>query len=279
MRALNRTSLPDQGAAHDVGIVPWLCLLTVAFAVLWSHANLDTKEALAVVFVGALLSSIAGFAFSPLAGSVLFHVAPDPIEVVKILLVASIAQQLYCVWRLRGLIKSFEFIPYLVASLATLPLGVFLLLHVHTTVYLPILGCMLMAFGMYAAARPNVRAGGNPMIGRVAVGALGGLTGGLAAFPGAFITIWCQAQGFSKERQRSIVQPFILINQLVTLAALSAFNPVGSLSADLLLYAAPAILGAYFGLRLFEKLSTANFNRVVGAFLFLAGAATVAHSL
>jgi hypothetical protein len=214
MSPVDRTSFPSHGETQEAAIVPWICVSFFIFAALWSHASLTSEVSLVVVFVSALFSSVAGFAFSPLAGSVLFHVEPDPVPIVKIILVASIAQQSYCIWRLRGHIKSFEFMPYLIGSLSTLPLGLLLLLRTNATIYLPILGGLLAAYGMFAVVRPIIRAGGNPLIGRIAMGALGGLTGGLAAFPAAFVTIWCQAQGFGKERQRSIVQPFILINQL-----------------------------------------------------------------
>jgi uncharacterized membrane protein YfcA len=271
MSPVDRASVPSPGETQKIAVVPWICVSFFIFAVLWSHASFTSEVSLVVVFVSALFASVAGFAFSPLAGSVLFHVEPDPVSIVKILLVASIAQQAYCIWRLRGLIKSLEFMPYLIGSLSTLPLGLLLLLHTRATIYLPILGGLLAAYGMFVLVRPIIRAGGNPLIGRVAMGALGGLTGGLAAFPAAFVSIWCQAQGFGKERQRSIVQPFILINQLLTFTALAFLRPIGAISVDLIQYAPPAILGAYLGMHLFERLSTAEFNRIVGLFLFLAG--------
>ncbi|TMJ53217.1 MAG: hypothetical protein E6G85_09225 [Alphaproteobacteria bacterium] len=279
MSPLDPTSQPNQGDTQKAAVAPWVCISFYIFAVLWFHATFTSQISLAVVFFSALFSSIAGFAFSPLAGSVLFHVEPDPVLIVKILLVASIALQIYCTWRLRGSIKSLELVPYLVGSLATLPLGLLLLLHAHTTIYLPILGGLLIAYGMLAMVKPVIRAGGgNSLVGRIAMGALGGLTGGLAAFPGAFIAIWCQAQGFSKERQRSLVQPFILINQLCTFAALAFLRPIGTISVDLFQYAPPAVLGAYMGLHLFERLSTAGFNRIVGLFLLLSGVVMAAKS-
>jgi uncharacterized membrane protein YfcA len=230
-----------------------------------------------VVFFSALLSSIAGFAFSPIAGGFLFHIVADSVLVVRVLLVASIAQQVYCVWRLRGLVvQSFEFLPYLAGSLATLPLGIFLLLKSNGTNYLPILGGVLVAYGAFTVLKPTLNVRQNFFAGRLAVGALGGLTGGLAAFPAAFVAIWCQAQGFSKERQRSIVQPFILVNQLVAIGMLSVLRPWGTASTEVIQFVPPAILGAYFGLLLFRKLNTASFNRIVGVFLLVAGGTMVA---
>jgi uncharacterized membrane protein YfcA len=40
---------------------------------------------------------------------------------------------------------------------------------------------------------------------------------------------------------------------------------------ELLQYVAPALLGAYVGLRIFSRLSTPQFNTVVSAFLLLSG--------
>ena len=60
--------------------------------------------------------------------------------------------------------------------------------------------------------------------GKNAVGSLGGITGPLAALPGAFVAIWCGMRGWDKVVQRSVYQPFILIMQLLTLGALSGVS-------------------------------------------------------
>jgi hypothetical protein len=68
------------------------------------------------------------------------------------------------------------------------------------------LGLFLLAYGIFTAIKPAFSQGkSNPLAGRILAGALGGVTGGVAAFPGAFVAIWCQIQGFEKERQRAIV--------------------------------------------------------------------------
>jgi hypothetical protein len=81
-----------------------------------------------VVLMSALLSSIAGSAFSHIV-ALLFHAMNEPLAVILTLLVASVAQQIYCVWRLRETIPLHECFPYLIASVATLPIG----LSYHST--------------------------------------------------------------------------------------------------------------------------------------------------
>ena len=74
-------------------------VIVAAAAILLALLLLGTKgvfrtevQTSSIVFLAASVSSIAGFAFSPLAGSMLFHVTNDSIHTVQIMLVASIAR-------------------------------------------------------------------------------------------------------------------------------------------------------------------------------------------
>lgn len=260
------------GNLLDLPLIPCICLVLFLIVAYWSRSLPGAEASLWTVLLSAVLSSVAGFAFSPLAGAVLFQVHPDPVLVVQILLVGSIAVQIYCVWHLRLHLRSLEFVPYVIGSLITLPFGILLLLKSQAATFLPLLGLFLLAYGAFVALRPAFDLkGSNSLSGRVLSGALGGITGGLAAFPGAFVAIWCQAQGFEKERQRSIVQPFILINQVAAIAMLSLVRPVAAVSLETIQYAAPAVLGAFVGLCIFRRLKTSEFNRVAGAALAIAG--------
>lgn len=277
---VGRRTRPYFEGILSVPVIPFISLSIFLTAAYWSRSVPSEELALWVVFFSAIVSSVAGFAFSPIAGAVLFHCNSDAVLVVQILLIASLAQQLYCVWVLRSQIKPLECLPYVMGSLATLPVGVLLLLSSRASVFLPLLGIILLAYGSFVSVKPAIQLSRtNPLFGRLAAGALGGITGGLAAFPAAFVAIWCQLQGFDKERQRSVVQPFILINQVVAITILSLARPIASTSFETLQYAAPAVLGAYVGLQIFSRLSTGRFNRLVGAALALAGCLMIAKAL
>ena len=99
--------------------------LTLAVLLLALSETLTHSSGLiaAIVLLAAALSSIAGFAFSPLAGALLFHVSLDNIEAIQIMLVASIALQAYSAWMLRSSIAIKDLWPYVVGGLATVPLG------------------------------------------------------------------------------------------------------------------------------------------------------------
>jgi uncharacterized membrane protein YfcA len=226
-----------------------------------------------IVFVCATISSIAGFAFSAISGSMLLHVVRDPVEAVQVMLVASIALQAYSVWALRRTIRLRELLPYFAGGALTVAPGVYLLLNTPTAIYLLALGGFLTTYGLYMLLGSPLRLQRNTLAGRVVVGALGGITGATAAFPGAFVTMWCAAHGWDKQRQRAIYQPFILGMQVVTLTVLALFAPAAGMRPDLLQYVVPAVLGAHLGLIVFTMLSSAQFNKVVSAFLVVSGAA------
>ena len=107
----------------------------------------------------------------------------------------------------------------------------------------------------------------------VAVGALGGITGPLAAFPGAFVTIWCGMRGWDKVAQRSVYQPYILILQVLTLGGISVIGGPSGFDEHLIAYALPGVAGAYLGVRVFQKLNDAQFRRLVNLALIVSGIA------
>ena len=264
----------------ESGLSRWRALLVLVIASGAAYAGFSTFEAMStsdqriwvVLLVGAAISSIAGFAFSALAGAALFHISSDTLYAVQVMLIASIAIQAYSVWQLRTHIKARPLVPFFAGGAATVLPGVLLLLHAQISLYSLVLGAFLIAYALFMLAKPRFRLPSDGPLARFAVGALGGLTGALAAFPGAF-TIWCGAQGWDKRQQRAIYQPFILGMQLLTMAVLATIAPARVLELDGVKFVLPALLGAYCGLRVFDGLSTAQFHKIVALFLLLSGAA------
>ena len=120
-----------------------------------------------IVFLAACIASIAGFAFSALAGSVLFHVTHDSIEAIQIMLVASIAIQTYSVWKLRRSI-----VPSLIGTLlrrgALDSIARRLPAVKHATPRLPgRAGRVLVAYGSYMLVRRPYRLKNNSLIGQL----------------------------------------------------------------------------------------------------------------
>lgn len=230
--------------------------------------------AMIAVLVAAIVSSIAGFAFSALSGALLFHLIDRPICVVLVMLVCSIAIQMLSVVTLWRRIDWRSVGVFLVGGLLGIPAGVYLLLHLSTASYKTAMGGVLICYGAYVLLRrPGCVLRLGPLS-DVCVGFLGGITGGFAGFPGAFVTIWCGLKGWDKERQRGVYQPFILIMQPVTLLAIHLMRPSSSLVLldwRVLAFVPPALLGGWFGLRIFKRLSDRQFEFVVNTLLIASG--------
>lgn len=251
-------------------------LLMVEGALLSLHGHWATVLPLVMVLAASAVSSIIGFAFSALCGALLFHVIDSPVYAVQVMIVCSIAIQMFGVAALWRSIDWRSLPAFLIGGLPGIPIGVWLLINLPTGAYRSILGGLLIAYGLWLLVRRRpARAVTSGPVADACVGFLGGLTGGLAGFPGASVTIWCGLKGWDKARQRGVYQPFILCMQPVSLLAIQLMQPASSSMAQLgwqvLAFVPAALAGAWLGLRIFKRLSDRQFELAVNLLLVLSG--------
>jgi uncharacterized membrane protein YfcA len=227
--------------------------------------------AAAVIFGAALLSSIAGFAFSALAGAVVLHLYQDPVRSMAVVVTCSIAIQSYCVWALRRELQWRRLAPFVLGGLFTVPVGVSVLKLMPTGVFSLCLGLIVIAYSIYHMRGSHLRVPNASWRGDVVAGALGGVLGGLIAFPGLAVCIWCGLRGLPKEQQRAIYQPYILLMQLEALACLGTMTPSRIPLETLAFYMPVAMLAAYLGFALFRRMTAAQFNLAFHLLLIAAG--------
>ena len=126
------------------------------------------------------------------------------------------------------------------------------------------IGGLLIVYGGYLLLRGRSARSGRDRCRTHAPDFLAVITGGLAGFPGAFVTIWCGMKGWDKARQRGVYQPFILGMQPVTLIAIYLMRSSSPLKRNwtgrALAFVPAALLGAWFGLRIFKRLSDRQFE-------------------
>jgi uncharacterized protein len=234
--------------------------------------------AMAIIFVASGLSSIGGFAFSAICGGLLFHVLA-PLAAVQLMMVCSIAIQGMSVVALRQSIEWRVLARFLLGGVFSLPVGVYLLLALDSHVYCRILGAFLVVYGCFMVLRPATTVKVERAWADCIAGLFGGITGGIAGFPGAFVTIWCGLKGWDKNRQRGVYQPFILIMQVLALLVISlvvagAHRSTG-VSAEALLYLPAALLGTWCGLGCYRRLSERQFAAIVNLLLIISGVSLV----
>lgn len=250
--------------------------LAYAGAVAWVAPELSLVLPLLAVFVAAVISSVAGFAFAPISAIMLIHLVEDPLRMVSMIITASIMVQLLCVltrWR------DMDWPGALVVAtggLATLPLGLLLLLEVTGRAHVMLLGALLVLYAGWMMYRPHAAQAAVPSRwAQVMVGAAGGVTGGLAGFPAGPLVAWCGWRGMGRVALWGITQPYILVMQVAALVLLQWLAPargqMAGFDVTLLLVAGPAIFGTACGLQLQGLLSERHFARVMNAMLLAAG--------
>jgi len=161
---------------------------------------------------------------------------------------------------------------------ATVPLGVWLLLHVDSGVYGIGLGVFLCAYGCYAAFRRDGHVVRGSAWRDAAAGALSGLAGGLAGLSGSFVAIWCSMRGWDKLRQRAVYQPFILAMQVVTIACLRLQGARSLHVLQDLRFIPFAVLGGIAGFALYQRMTNRQFHAAVSALPMVSGIALLSRT-
>ena len=247
-------------------------LLLLFYSMVFRYQLGIRDDVLWVVYGASLVAGVVGFAFSPICGAVLIHLMTGQVEIVELLLVSSVAIQVLntsAVWRYIDwrVLPSFIF-----GGLLSVPLGVYFLLHVSSHLFAVLLGGLLVVYGaVMSFHKPVVLDRDWGRFGDFLAGLVGGVTGGFAGFPSALVTIRCSMKGWTKNRQRGVYQPFIMVMQLATLATIH-FESSHAVPLSGLPYMPVALLGTLAGLMLFNRLSDRQFAGVLNSLLIVSGA-------
>jgi uncharacterized membrane protein YfcA len=260
-------------ALSVLGAAAYLALLAI------NGASALALGTVAAIGLAALASGIAGFAFSAISGAMLFQFRHDTVGVVETLLICSIAGQAMSVWLLRRQIRLASLAPFVAGGTVGVPLGVWLLLHLDVGMFKAVLGFLLVIYSGYMLLRRPITLPGTSRASDAVWGFIGGIVGGFAATPGAAVSIWCGTKGWDKARQRAVFQPFILLMQFVTLAAIAVMHPHGAPNFSVpplaWLCVPVSLLGTWWGMALFKRLTDRQFSKTVNLLLIVSGAALV----
>lgn len=227
----------------------------------------------AAVFAGALVSGLAGFAFSAVAGAILLHVFPA-VEAIPLMMACSIAVQSANLVTLRKTLQWRGSLIFIAGGLIGIQIAIFLLPNVDDRIFRFGFGAFVCLYATYSLCRPTLNylremksQGRNAL-----VGFSGGLVGGFTAMPGALPTIWCDMHGMSKTQQRGLVQPFIAIMQLCALALMLWQHSLSSKVFINFGICMPALVaGTALGLILFGRINELAFRRTILALLLFSG--------
>jgi uncharacterized protein len=234
-----------------------------------------------ILCVSGLMSGLSGFGFSAVGSLCLIFLPPK--LAVPLLMALSTANQLMSLGQIReDLPKSWAdawpagSAPYILGGVVGVPLGVWLLNHLPAQKLMLVFGVILIAYSIYSLAKSaahKTRGTGGAASG-MAVGFIGGTVGGFTAFPGAAVVVWTGLRNLPKRVSRAIVQPYILVLQIVSLATNAYAHPAtfGRRFWLLLAITLPVVLpGTIAGVALYKRISDVNFKRITFMLLGVSG--------
>jgi uncharacterized membrane protein YfcA len=167
---------------------------------------------------------------------------------------------------------------------AGIPVGIWLLNHLPAARLMVIFGVLLTAYSIYSLWKPTGLKihGWDGWRSGTAVGAIGGAVGGFTAFPGSAVVVWTGLRFLPKATVRSIVQPFILALQILSLVINASLHPevFGAQYWKLLAWTLPAVLpGTMAGVMVYRRISDVDFRRVCFILLGVSGVGLLVKAL
>jgi uncharacterized protein len=230
--------------------------------------------------IGGAIFGMIGFAYGILI-SIFIHHAFAAADVVFIVVSGALVLNLGLLPRFWREIDWRAALPFIVGAALGLPVGFFLLRHLDPRTIRIFVAMLIILYGVFALRQQSRQpfrftgAHGHAVDG--GIGFTGGVIGGISGLGPLVPGVWFGLRGMNKLQQRSLAQPFGLFIQGTMVAWLLASSTISRQAIEGLAIATPVMLAsAYLGLRAFDKLSTATFQRgvvvlaIVGAMFLLA---------
>ncbi len=229
------------------------------------------------VLLAAMVSGATGVAF-PLIAAPIFLADYAPPQAILITALCSLIGQFLSIRLLRQTIV-YEFRwPLIAAGLVGVPFGTVALMWCDGHVIRIGLAALLVMCGVWRLFGGRLRGFRGVRHSEVVIGACGGLCGGMFGASSAVPSIWLSMSGLDKNRQRAILQPYIIAIQCVSLAVLvynGAFAP--TVGRALAIYLVPLIGGIVVGTSGFRLFSSEFYGNAVAGLVVMAGLALVLH--
>jgi uncharacterized membrane protein YfcA len=226
--------------------------------------------------LGGFASGVAGFAMGFVVSGIWLHLI-TPAQTAALIVGYGLWTQSYGTWKLRHSLRWRTIAPFLVGGTIGIPLGTVLLGYLNPAYLRGMVGVLLVIYSLYGLAKPNLPARKPGPLTDTGIGFANGLLGGLTGLPGFIITVWCQMRGWTKDEQRAVFQPVILVSMVTIGVALSLSGAVTIETLKLYGLGLPVVLlGLWLGFKLYGKLDDATFRKLVLLLLFCSGTALIA---
>jgi uncharacterized membrane protein YfcA len=222
------------------------------------------------------VSGATGLAF-PLIATPIFLVDHAPPQAVLITSLCSLTGQFLSIRLLRQAITYEIRWPLILTGLFGVPFGTWALLWCDGQIVRLLLGTLLVVCGVWRLSGGRLR-GFRVRDSERVIGACGGICGGMFGVSSAIPSIWLANSGHDKERQRAILQPYIISVQCTSLLVL-LYNGTFDRTVwhALAMYLVPLVAGIFVGTLGFRMFSSEAYARAVSALVVVSGFALCLH--
>ena len=229
--------------------------------------------AVAVYFAG-IIKGLTGFGFSLLAVPVLVLLLGPRTAVPVIILLNAVTNVVLFIGS-RKAASLRQIIPLIVTGIATVPIGMLLLLALDASVIKLVVGCVtvLFALAFLTGFRRPVR---NETRGFAVAGVISGTLNGLISTGGPPVILFLTNQGVSKRPFRASLITYFLFLNIATVPIYFAGGLLSSSIAGYAMLLLPALfLGALTGSRLLSRIPERAFRITALVIVMIAGGLSV----
>jgi hypothetical protein len=229
------------------------------------------------VLLAAVISGATGLAF-PLIAAPIFLIDYAPPQAVLITGMCSIIGQLLSLALLRRSIFYEVRWRLVLTGLMAVPFGTMFLLWSDVRLVRVGLGGLLILSGLWQLCRRGVADRFDYDRWEMLVGMCGGFCGGMFGVSSVVPAIWLSMCGLEKDRQRAIIQPYIIAVQAASLLVLACRAEVAApVGAALAIHLAPLVAGICLGTFGFRFLSCELYSKIVATIVVVSGVVLLVH--
>ena len=215
-----------------------------------------------IVLLASFVQGLSGFGFA-LVSIPLLSILIDIKEAVPLAALCGLVINIFLIIELKNHIKFFELKYLLIGSAVGIPIGTYFLSEADPELIGVLLGIIILLFVFLSLTQLIEQKGMNLRWGYL-FGILSGLLGGAFNTNGPPVLIYFYLQGWDKFKQKASITGFFIVTSLiiVTTHAITGITTEGVMIN--FFWSFPSVIaGIIIGNRIFKKISTEIFNKIV----------------
>ena len=220
---------------------------------------------------GGFVNGLTGFG-TALTALPPWLLAVEPVVAAQLASACSVAGHVTTMGLIRHVIDWRRSAPMLLAGLAGVPIGTWVLPWLSIPTFKLAVGAIILAYCsvLFAAGRIRIAAGGKRTV--ILIGFVSGILGGIAGLSGALPTMWAALKGWPKEERRVFLQIFNFTILTAMMVVSIAQGLVGRRFLEAMVIALPGtLIGARIGSFAYRRLDDRGYDRIVLFLLLLSG--------